>query len=352
MFPPLPTQRPGAARRPSPERRFGFTLIELLVVIAIIAVLIALLIPAVQKVRAAAAQAECANNLKQIVLALHNYHDSNNIFPPGFSFNDYHQGEEVFWTMRILPYIEQANIKFDFTWGIYGSGTDDQQGDQWAAFNGTAVTEAVPLFQCPSDIFSRSRIGYFGTPAPGMWRSNYVANFSADGSIYEPGAIVPWSSCHNDSTNPSFSSALRGLFNWNVRRGIKDISDGASNTAALSELIVGPDGVGPADLDARGTWSDDWGGAYTHRFAPNSGSGDIIPFQSSGYCVPLRAPCGAEGLCWSDVYIGARSFHDGGVNMARADGSVHFVTNSINQSTWQALGSINGGEVTSDSELF
>jgi prepilin-type N-terminal cleavage/methylation domain-containing protein/prepilin-type processing-associated H-X9-DG protein len=325
-----------------PDLRRGFTLIELLVVIAIIAVLIGLLLPAVQKVREAANRMKCSNNLKQISLTLHNHHDSYGYFPPGYSFNDYHKGEEVFWVMRILPYIEQANIQFDFTWGIYGSGTDNVQGTQWAAVNGRAVTLVVPLLLCPSDHFTRCPVGYWGTPAPGMWRSNYVATFSADGSIYEPGASIPWSSCHNTAINPSFTSGKRALFNWQVRRGFKDILDGTSNTAALSEAIVGADGTN----DIRGWWSDDWGGAYTHRFAPNSTSGDVVPDPYGYYCVAQPgAPCSSSGVCWSDVYLGARSRHTGGVNVGLADGSVRFVGNGIDQATWQALGSINGGEV-------
>jgi prepilin-type N-terminal cleavage/methylation domain-containing protein/prepilin-type processing-associated H-X9-DG protein len=322
--------------------RQGFTLIELLVVIAIIAVLIGLLLPAVQKVREAGNRIKCANNLKQLALALHNYHDANGFFPPGYTFNDYQKGEEVFWTMRILPQIEQENIHFDMTWGIYGSGTSNNQGTQWAAVNGPSVTVVVPLLRCPSDLFTRCIANYWGTPAPYMWRSNYVAAFSADGSIYEPEANIPWSSCHKTSTNPSLASGLRALFNWEAKRGIRHVTDGTSNTTALSEVIVGPDGTN----DIRGWWSNDWGGAFTHRFAPNSGSGDIIP-PYSGYCNPQRAPCGASGACWSDVYIGARSQHPGGVNIALVDGSVRFVGNSITQSVWQALGSINGGEAPS-----
>jgi prepilin-type processing-associated H-X9-DG protein len=244
--------------------------------------------------------------------------------------------------MRVLPYIEQGNIHFDFTWGIYGSGSNNVQGTQWGTVNGVAVTQIVPLVKCPSDIFTHCPPGYWGTPAPGQWRSNYVAAFSADGGIYEPGASIPWSSCHNTSTNPSLASGLRALFNWQMKRSFRDIIDGTSNTACLSEVIVGPEGT----YDIRGWWSNDWGGAYTHRFAPNSGSGDIIPVAQ--YCNSQRAPCGAMGACWSDVYIGARSLHPGGVNVALADGSVRFVTNSVAQNVWQAVGSINGGEVVAD----
>jgi prepilin-type processing-associated H-X9-DG protein len=299
------------------------------------------LLPAVQKVREAANRMKCQNNLKQIALAMHNYHDNADMFPPGYTFNDYQKGDEVFWTMRVFPYVEQT-IQFDMTWGIYGSGTSLVQGTQWATHNGTAVTEIVPLFHCPSDIVTRCPVGYWGTPAPGMWRSNYVAAFSADGSIYEPGAQIPWSNCHNTAVNPSLASGLRAMFNWDARRSIRDCLDGTSNTACASEVIVGPDGT----YDIRGWWSDDWGGAYTHRFAPNSGTGDIIPVAS--YCNTQRAPCVGSSACWSDVYIGARSEHPGGVNLALLDGSVHFVSNGIAQSLWQAIGSINGGEVIGD----
>jgi prepilin-type N-terminal cleavage/methylation domain-containing protein/prepilin-type processing-associated H-X9-DG protein len=322
----------------------AFTLIELLVVIAIIAVLIGLLLPAVQKVREAAARMKCSNTLKQLGLAMHNYHDVNGKFPPGYAFNYFSKGEENFWTMYVLPFIEQGNIKFDYSWGIYGSGTSNDQGTQWGAINGVSVTQVVPLLLCPSDNngLSLSPPGYFGTPGNlSMWRSNYACTFSADGLLYEPTAVIPWATCHRTSRNPSLASGLRALFNWNIQRGIKDVTDGTSNTAMLSEQLVGPS----TTYDFRGWWSNDWGGAYSHRLAPNSASGDKIPNYKE-YCVSgVNMPCTYTGACWSDVTAAARSNHTGGVNSAFADGSVHFITNSIDQNTWIALGSINGGEV-------
>jgi prepilin-type N-terminal cleavage/methylation domain-containing protein/prepilin-type processing-associated H-X9-DG protein len=333
--------------RPRP----GFTLIELLVVIAIIAVLIGLLLPAVQKVREAASRIKCTNSLKQLALAMHNYHDSFTTFPPGETYNRQKNGEFMYWPMFILPYIEQGNLKFDPFWGLYAGPT----GKEWAAVNGVAVTLVVPLLLCPSDPGNVSRATgagggsptYWGTPPPYMWRANYVATWSADGMQYEPGTPVPWSNCQNTSENPSLASGRRALFNWNLQRGIKDIVDGTSNTAMLSEVIVGPTGT----LDIRGWWSNSWGGDYTHALAPNSASGDIVPPagpapKQNEYCVPsINQPCSYASFCWCDIYLGARSYHPGGVNLALADGSVHFITNSINQATWQAIGSINGGEV-------
>jgi prepilin-type processing-associated H-X9-DG protein len=248
----------------------------------------------------------------------------------------------MFWTIKILPYIEQGNIKFDPSWGIYGSGTSNVDGTQWAAVNGVAVTQVVKTLLCPSDTLTRAAANYYGTPAPGMWRSNYVANFSADGGLYEPGSTsLPWASCQNTSRNPSLASGKRGLFNWAVERGIKDITDGTSNTSMMSEILQGPEGT----YDIRGWWSNDWGGAFTHYLAPNSATGDIIPPYKS-YCVDsVRMPCSYTGACWADVYLGVRSNHTGGVNLALADGSVRFVGNSISQTTWMSMGSINGGEI-------
>ncbi len=335
-----PSSAAGRVRARSPQ---GFTLIELLVVIAIIAILIGLLLPAVQKIREAAARMSCSNNLHQLALAMHNYHDTNGKFPPGYSFNKYHKGEELFWTMLIYPFIEQDNIKFDPSWGFYGSGRDNDQGTEWGKYNSLAATAVVKMLLCPSDTPTKTVNNYYGTLGQ-MWRSNYVANFSADGTLYEPGSIIPWSSCQNTSRNPSVASGKRGLFNWQVQRTITSISDGTSNTTMLSEILQGPEG----SYDIRGWWSNDWGGAFTHSLAPNSAIGDVIPNYKE-YCVnSVRMPCRYTGACWADVYLGVRSNHSGGVNLSMADGSVRFVTNNINQATWVAIGSINGGEVFND----
>jgi prepilin-type N-terminal cleavage/methylation domain-containing protein/prepilin-type processing-associated H-X9-DG protein len=326
------------------RKRPGFTLIELLVVIAIIAVLIGLLLPAVQKVREAAARMSCQNNLKQIALAMHNYHDVYNKFPPGYQFNYYHKGEELFWTLLIFPFIEQANILngFDYTMGIYGSGNNDGQGHLWGQTNSFAVINPVKSLMCPSDTPTKTTADYYGCIGT-MWRSNYVANFSADGGLYEPGIPdIPWATCQNAAANnPSVTTGRRGLLNWNTYRGIKDITDGTSNTAFLSEILQGPDNT----HDIRGWWSNDWGGAFTAYLAPNSNTGDIIPPYNE-YCVSsVRMPCNYTGVCWSDVKLGVRSNHTGGVNLALGDGSVRFLSQSISMVTWQNVCSIGGGEV-------
>jgi prepilin-type processing-associated H-X9-DG protein len=229
--------------------------------------------------------------------------------------------------------------------GVYGSGTSDQQSNDpnaWGKTNSLAVISPVKSLLCPSDNPTRTVTNYYGTNGT-MWRSNYVANFSADGGLYEPGIPdLPWSTCHNDPTNnPSVTTGRRGLLNFNIYRGIKDITDGTSNTAMLSEILQGPEGT----YDIRGWWSNDWGGAFTAYLAPNSNTGDIIP-NYQDYCVnSIRMPCNYTGKCWSDVKLGVRSNHTGGVNLALADGSVRFISQTINQVTWQSVCSISGGEI-------
>jgi prepilin-type N-terminal cleavage/methylation domain-containing protein/prepilin-type processing-associated H-X9-DG protein len=320
---------------PVSERR-GFTLTELLVVIAIIGVLIGLLLPAVQKVRAAANRVKCQNNLKQIGLALHDYHDGHDAFPMG---GESWPPPQIYfvpvkmWTQSLLPYLELGDLdrQIDYTAG-YGSPA-------FCTNNTPAFQYLVKQFLCPAD--TAGSLSLPGTPFDGWTRSNYVGCYSADGFWVEPGAPEDVETCNNDpAQNPSVASGKRSLFNINVRRSFRDVIDGTSNTAAFSELIAGPNN----SLDARGMWWNFMGQQYTHWRTPNSTLPDVL---LAPYDDPTKVPCQTTAPCLSGMIMTARSYHAGGVNVCFADGSLHFIADSINLSTWQGLGSINGGEVVS-----
>lgn len=321
-------------------RRRGFTLIELLVVIAIIAILIALLVPAVQKVREAAARTQCINNMKQLGIALHAYHDNYKKFPGGEDYNKTGNGEYIYWPMYIFPYIEQGNLKFNMSQGIYANPAPYTA---WAAVNGQFVTVPVSVFLCPSDPRQAPRgpSSYYGTPAPYMWRGNYSATFSPDGYHYAPDVSNANGSCHQTASNPAFGSIKRALFNWNTVKRMSSITDGTSNTTAFAEVLTGKD----ATSDIRGWWSNSWGGAYTHYMTPNSTVGDLVWNVVPNYCTAEDAmPCNTIGTCWTAIMLGARSRHVGGVNVCLADGSVRFVSNAVSPAVWQASASVNGNE--------
>jgi prepilin-type N-terminal cleavage/methylation domain-containing protein/prepilin-type processing-associated H-X9-DG protein len=322
--------------RTTPSRRAAFTLIELLVVIAIIAILIGLSLPAVQKVRAAAARIQCANNLKQIGLAAQNYHGTYDSFPVGLKSQPapgIYYTPTIFWPQALMPFLELDNLyrQQDFTDGVATAA--------WYANNNAAQRTVIKSYQCPADnpgVFEGT-----GEPFSGWTRSNYVACYSADGTWVEPQAPQNRDGCNNDpAQNPSVTSGKRALFNINVRKGIRDVTDGTSNTAAFSEVISGPSHT----PDLRGYWWGYFGAQYTHMRPPNSPLNDRL---WNGWCVNTnpQAPCDTTAACWTTLIIAARSYHGGGVNVALADGSVHFVGNGISQSSWIALGSINGGEV-------
>ena len=315
-----------ALKIPQRRARSAFTLIELLVVIAIIAILIALLVPAVQKVRAAAARTQCLNNLKQLGLASHMYHDAQHYFPIGNTFVPGGAGVNPqprnMWTFYILPYIEQGSVAIDLTTGNGGAG------------NVVYFKMVIPVFRCPAD--------QAGLDASGFARANYVACFSADGIMLEPGSPWNYDSAYSvAANNPSVASGKRALFNFGVKRNINQVLDGTSNTVAFSETIAGPNGTD----DIRGKWYNDWGVHYTHHRTPNTSLGDLIWSAVPGYCNPLNAPCSATAGSWSLEDYAARSQHSGGVNVMMADGTGRFVTNDISPTTWQAVGSINGSEV-------
>src|SRR5205823_1304658 len=208
------------------QRRSGFTLIELLVVIAIIAILIGLLVPAVQKVREAAARAQCQNNLKQIGLSMHNYESTFKRFPVGGLSSPISAGgaaSNATALIQLLPYVEQANIY---------NQADLNQSMQAARNDPLITTQEVPIFICPSD-GSSGKIANYG-------RSNYMASIGASASTNNTNATTG-GAFHRPagSTTPGNAKGFR----------ILEITDGTSNTAAFSEIKRGPmSGTTPADL--------------------------------------------------------------------------------------------------------
>lgn len=337
--------------------RCAFTLIELLVVIAIIGVLIGLLLPAVQKVREAANRTKCASNLKQIGLALHNYHDAYDLFPVGLGFVNQASscsggtGGRFFWTFEILPYLEQHNL------GKMIVQPYSPQGVPAGSSTEQALQTTIAVYLCPSDphvpLYSNSPWNHNN-----FTRSNYSGCFSPHGFVLEPeanlncamqmgvnGGQATTANPTVISTAPYTTKPGRSLFNfYGKQRGVKDIQDGTSSSIAVAEVISGLN-----ERDYRGTWWQDQGVGYSHYMTPNSPQADpwhgALNPSGKANLPPLQDWVSGG---WPRLMIGARSNHTGGVNTCFADGSVHFITNTVAGNVWTALGSIDGGEVISD----
>ncbi len=329
-------------------RHRGFTLIELLVVIAIIAVLIGLLLPAVQAAREAARRSQCVNNLKQLGLATHNYHDSLGRFP----FGAIVAPPNNYWVLRgaggehyrysvlamLTPFLEQTPaynaLNFDFP-------VFDEVGAATLP-NLTVFGMKLNLFLCPSDTGR--------TVQPGFAPGNYMA-CAGDGQANGGSAIYG---------NPN------GVFYYNSSTSLAQVTDGSSQTTLLSESVLGPGGFSipkPGSPDPRNVHTEvpfvvitefkpltvtdcqapsrysGWRNRgwiqgdfrnmlYTHFITPNSTTYDCLRGSDYG---------------WKT----ARSHHPGGVNVLFGDGSVKFVKDTVNLQTWRALATRGGGEVVS-----
>lgn len=354
------------------EMRRGFTLIELLVVIAIIAVLISLLLPAVQSAREAARRAQCVNNLKQIGLALHNYHSTHDSFPNGASVtisalpNTFYHWNNWSAQALLLGFTEQTQLynAANLNLAVWHSG----RTPLGYAANLTVFNTKVAQYLCPSD-------GEAG-------KSNINSYFASVGPNTQAEGMATINGTTGKATGGNGSP---GLFAYTYSYGIRDCTDGSSNTIAFSEVLVSPSTA--VKQERRTGMVNVSGSRYYHAFIdatatnntmaliancdakwktsttsggdfPNSigarwcmGVGGWTMFSTIltpnerpwGSCRVGCAGCGADNTSMTN----ATSVHPGGVNVCMGDGSVKFIKNSINRQTWVALGTKAGGEVLS-----
>jgi len=322
------------------SRRYGFTLVELLVVIAIIGVVVSLLLPAVQAAREAARRMQCQNQLKQLALAVHNYESVYGMFP-------YYPPEATGLSpqARLLPFIEQANLNqlIDYSQPLmFGSGPNITLNPAYAA-----ITDmALPVMQCPSESGDPYLIDRDVRWAGG----NYLVNIgSGTGLNY----------CRTATHQPD------GLFWSGARTQFRDITDGTSNTVLMAEgLFGGRDAVSTTVLTdpRRQMMRASGGGGVCTRTAE-----ELTAAEPAGY-VGTRAGAWLRATSFhvtingfyppnsphpdtshhGDVVTSSRSNHPGGALCSLADGSVRFVSDSVNLGTWRALFTRAGGEILAD----
>lgn len=322
----------------------GFTLIELLVVIAIIAILIALLLPAVQQAREAARRTQCKNNLKQLCLALHNYHETHSVFPigEGFGYSNVDQGSSCDnaprrapWTVLCLPFLDQSPLyqKFDFSERFKCLSTESPLSGN----NHDASNNSVNAFHCPS------------FPAPDGLHTNYFGIMGGGENL------AFWA--HSSRFGRAFWN--NGILYTNSKTRLRDITDGASNTVVIGETKyqLGPNGRSDG---VRAGWASTIRGCVNatpgvtaavtdvpiNSYQGDGNTGDTLFTAGTSSSDPNFR--GSVNGVASTQNLQGRAFgsaHVGGCHFAFADGSIHFISENINLSTLQYLAIRNDGQV-------
>ena len=319
-------------------KRKAFTLVELLVVIAIIGILIGMLLPAVQQVREAARRVQCANNMRQITLASHNYESAHSEFPAGINLGPRLSSSAFAF---LLPFVEQNAV---FATINVNAAYQTQVGSR----------AQIPSYLCPSDD-AADRFMTIDNPNQAVARSNFVVNFGSQ-TFMTAQNDAPVFRDNWPSSDPKPDFTTDGPFQSGSPRGFGELSDGSSNIAFVSEVISGKDDDGTDnEVDIRGVWNAFLAGSswYTHLNTPNSSSPDVAPVGGAGRSwIPEMPPVNMPGVNTADQYdlfhAAARSTHPGGVNLGMGDGSTRFVVDDVNTLTWSRLGSIDDGQVLGD----
>ncbi|MDR2440900.1 MAG: DUF1559 domain-containing protein [Planctomycetaceae bacterium] len=336
---------------------FGFTLVELLVVIAIIGVLIALLLPAVQAAREAARRIQCSNNLKQLALACHNHHDTNQELPPLGKLGKTVSDHQLAWNVWLLPFTEQSAVyEMMSTGGTAASlnGTTNYAsfgGEPWDA-NYIPYRRQIPNLICPSDPNAKVLID-------GTGRRNYLASAGDYGSNWNCGEV------NSTTGGPDGPRHFRGVFarprgSTQTGRNFSFITDGTTNTFLLGEVLCGSNTSYSSsennrrqrgDLAGKKLGAADWTGTMSWCLASVAGWQNGT-YDSVGY-MGMSWPQGCSGIsafysllppnspsCMvgtlednpikASLIISLSSYHPGGANVAMADGSTHFINNTIN----------------------